>query len=62
VEYFKYPGDDHNIASNLSAALQRSVAFFDKYVKNASSAVPTLAATPAPAATPTLATSPTPAK
>ena len=56
VEYFKYPGDDHNIASNLSAALQRSVAFFDKYVKNAASAVPT------PVATPTLATSPTPAK
>jgi len=56
VEYFKYPGDNHNISSNLSAALQRSVAFFDKYVKNASSAVPT------PAATPTLAASPTPAK
>ena len=49
VEYFKYPGDDHNIAANLSAALQRSVAFFDKYVKNASSALPT----PAPAASPT---------
>ena len=46
VEYFKYPGDDHNIAANLSAALQRSVAFFDKYVKNASSTVP-------PAASPT---------
>ena len=52
VEYFKYPGDDHNIASNLSAALQRSVAFFDKYVKSASSAVPT----------PTLAASPPPGK
>ena len=53
VEYFKYPGDNHNIANNLSAALQRSVAFFDKYVKNASSAVPMLATTPAPAASPT---------
>jgi dipeptidyl aminopeptidase/acylaminoacyl peptidase len=42
VEYFKYPGDNHNISNNLSTALQRSVAFFDKYVKNP------IAATPAP--------------
>jgi dipeptidyl aminopeptidase/acylaminoacyl peptidase len=49
VEYFKYPGDDHNISRNLSAALQRSVAFFDKHVKNPPSAVPTPAATPTPA-------------
>jgi fermentation-respiration switch protein FrsA (DUF1100 family) len=34
-ELFTYPGDDHNISGNLAVALQRSVAFFDKYVKNA---------------------------
>lgn len=34
-EYFKYPGADHNISQALSTALQRSVVFFDKYVKNA---------------------------
>jgi len=41
VEYFKYPGDNHNIASNLNVALQRSVAFFDKYVKNPVATPPT---------------------
>ncbi len=41
VEYFKYAGDDHNLAANLNVALQRSVAFFDKYVKNAAAATPT---------------------
>lgn len=35
VEFYAYPGDDHNIAKNLGIALQRSVAFFDKYVKGA---------------------------
>ena len=35
LELFTYPGDDHNISGNLAVALQRSVAFFDKYVKNA---------------------------
>lgn len=33
VEYYTYPGDDHNLATNLGTALTRSVAFFDKYVK-----------------------------
>jgi len=33
VEYFTYPGDDHNLAANLGTALTRSVAFFDQYVK-----------------------------
>lgn len=33
VELFTYPGDDHNISRNLSAALQRSVRFFDAYLK-----------------------------
>ena len=34
VELYTYPGDDHNISRNLGTALSRSVAFFDKYVKN----------------------------
>lgn len=32
-ELYIYEGDDHNIAANLGVALDRSVAFFDKYVK-----------------------------
>jgi dipeptidyl aminopeptidase/acylaminoacyl peptidase len=34
VEFFSYEGDDHNISNNLGVALQRSVDFFDKYLKN----------------------------
>jgi uncharacterized protein len=34
VELYIYDDDDHNLASNLGIALDRSVAFFDKYVKN----------------------------
>ncbi len=33
-ELFIYQGDDHNLASNLSLALQRSVEFFDTHLKN----------------------------
>ena len=33
VEYFTYEGDDHNISNNFSLAMQRSVDFFDKYIK-----------------------------
>jgi dipeptidyl aminopeptidase/acylaminoacyl peptidase len=33
VELYTYPGDDHNISGNLTLALQRSVDFFDKYLK-----------------------------
>lgn len=33
AELFSYPGDDHNIANSFSLAMQRSIAFFDKYVK-----------------------------
>jgi uncharacterized protein len=40
AEYYTYPGDDHNISANLGTALQRSVAFFDKYVKNAPTGLP----------------------
>lgn len=33
VELYTYLGDDHNISQNLGLALDRSVTFFDKYVK-----------------------------
>ena len=33
-EIYTYLGDDHNLSQSLSTALRRSVAFFDKYVKN----------------------------
>lgn len=33
VELYTYAGDDHNISGNLSLALQRSVEFFDRYLK-----------------------------
>ena len=33
VEYFEYPGDDHNIAANFSSAINRSINFFDQYLK-----------------------------
>lgn len=33
-ELYSYPGDDHNLSRNLGLALRRSVAFFDRYVKN----------------------------
>lgn len=34
VEFYQYEGDDHNISNNLSLALNRSVEFFDKYLKD----------------------------
>jgi dipeptidyl aminopeptidase/acylaminoacyl peptidase len=33
-ELYLYPNDNHNISNNLSTALQRSVEFFDRYVKD----------------------------
>jgi len=33
VELYTYPGDDHNIGNNFNTAMQRSVEFFNKYVK-----------------------------
>ena len=34
AEYYVYPGGDHNISSpNFNLAMQRSIAFFDKYLK-----------------------------
>jgi uncharacterized protein len=35
VELYKYEGDNHNISSNFSTAMQRTIEFFDKYVKQA---------------------------
>jgi uncharacterized protein len=34
VELYTYPGDDHDITSSFGTAIQRSVEFFDKYLKN----------------------------
>lgn len=34
VEFFSYDRDNHNFSNNLNLALKRSVAFFDKYLKN----------------------------
>lgn len=34
VEYYEYPGDDHNLTANFNTAIQRSLDFFDTYVKN----------------------------
>jgi len=33
VEYFVYEGDNHNLSINFSAAMARSIAFFDQHVK-----------------------------
>jgi dipeptidyl aminopeptidase/acylaminoacyl peptidase len=35
VEYYEYKGDNHNLSVDFNIAMQRSLAFFDKYVKNA---------------------------
>ncbi len=33
TEYYVYEGDDHNISNSFGLAMQRSIAFFDTYVK-----------------------------
>lgn len=33
VELYKYPGDNHNISQSFGTAMQRSIQFFNKYVK-----------------------------
>jgi len=33
VEFYSYPGDDHNMANHFGLAMQRSIQFLDKYVK-----------------------------
>ncbi len=35
VELYEYPNDNHNINGNFALAMQRTIAFFDKYVKGA---------------------------
>jgi dipeptidyl aminopeptidase/acylaminoacyl peptidase len=34
VEFYAYPGDDHNLANSFGIAMQRSIQFFNKHVKN----------------------------
>lgn len=36
AEYYVYEGDDHNISNSFGLAMQRSIAFFDTYVKGVS--------------------------
>jgi dipeptidyl aminopeptidase/acylaminoacyl peptidase len=33
VEYYEYPGDNHNLSVNFGTVMARSVAFFDRYLK-----------------------------
>jgi len=33
VEFYSYPGDDHNLAKPFGLAMTRTIAFFDKYLK-----------------------------
>jgi len=33
VELYKYEGDNHNISNNFGTAMQRTIEFFDTYVK-----------------------------
>ena len=33
VEFYEYPGADHNISQGFSLAMQRSLDFFNKYLK-----------------------------
>ena len=35
VELYTYAGDNHNISTNFGLAMQRSLAFMDRYVKGA---------------------------
>jgi dipeptidyl aminopeptidase/acylaminoacyl peptidase len=33
AEFYEYPGDNHNISNYFTLAMQRSIQFFDQYVK-----------------------------
>ncbi|RPJ18470.1 MAG: hypothetical protein EHM33_32000 [Chloroflexi bacterium] len=33
VEFYTYEGDNHNISNNFSLAMQRTIEFFDRYLK-----------------------------
>ncbi len=35
VEFYTYPGNDHNLSLSFSLAMARSIAFFNRYVKGA---------------------------
>ncbi len=35
AEFYGYPGDDHNLSIAFSLAMQRSIQFFDRYMKGA---------------------------
>ena len=35
VEYYEYEGDDPNLARYFSTAMQRTLEFYDRYLKNA---------------------------
>jgi hypothetical protein len=35
VEFYSYPGDDHNLSIAFSLVMMRSIQFFDEHVKNA---------------------------
>ena len=34
VEFYTYPGDEHNITASFNIAMQRSIQFMDKYLKD----------------------------
>jgi uncharacterized protein len=34
AELYAYPGDDHNLANSFRLAMSRTIAYFDKYLKN----------------------------
>lgn len=36
VEFYKYEGDNHNLSNNFGTAMQRTIQFFNKYVKGSS--------------------------
>jgi dipeptidyl aminopeptidase/acylaminoacyl peptidase len=33
VEFYTYEGDNHNISNHFSLAMQRTIEFFDRYLK-----------------------------
>jgi uncharacterized protein len=33
VEYYEYPGDDHNLSASFKQAMTRTIIFFDRYLK-----------------------------
>ena len=33
VEFYTYPGNDHNLSQSFTLAMRRSIEFFDRYLK-----------------------------